>query len=404
MDKPTRKTLLANFVQINKRADVDSRVIDLCAAYARQCLKSGKAVNFYDPEPTLDQLLESAALSAEQKDSLKRFSSRQLELGIDERVIRLCIAYAGNLMLQGAAVIFDGQHLAGKLGYPYQTLAFLSSDKYKCSKGYVSLQIPKRSGGLREIDAPRCRLKTIQRWILDNILAEVSLHDAVHGFRVERSILSNTKPHVGKELVIKLDLKDFFPTITFPRVLGVYLDIGYAYNVALLLTRLTTYKGRLPQGAPTSPALSNLVCRKLDGRLSGIADRMGYTYTRYADDISFSTSSTDVRPDKLIHLALRIVAEEGFECPRGRLCVRRKGTRQLVTGLVVNRKVSVPREERRRLRAVIHNCRTKGLESQNRDNCPYFLERLKGQVGFVMGVDTHQGERLRHDLDGLVQS
>lgn len=402
MNRSSRKTLLADFVQKNKRAGVDSRIIDLCAACARQSLKRNESVDFYEPEPTLDQLRHDKSLTEGQKKKLEKFYSRQLELGIDEEVARICLAYAGNLMLEGAAVLFDSRHFAAKLEYPYRTVNFLSSSQYQSGSGYVTIAIPKRGGGTRRIDAPRSKLKAIQRWILANCVAGVEVHEAAHGFVEGRSIVTNAKQHVGKELVVKMDLRGFFPTITFPRVLGVYLDIGYAYHLALLLTRLTTYDDRLPQGAPTSPALSNLICRNLDKRLAGLSDQLEYTYTRYADDLTFSTCSSEVRPEKIIRIVSQIVADEGFECSPEKTRIQRKGTRQLVTGLVVNEKLSVPREDRRRLRAIIHNSRLKGIESQNRDDCAYFLERLEGQVGFVMGVNEGQGQRLRDQLDALL--
>jgi RNA-directed DNA polymerase len=401
MNRISHGKLLADFVEINLRAGVDPQITDLCAAYVRQCLKRGQKVNFYDPQPTMDQLMNDARLSTEQKIRVKQFYDRQCQLGIDDRVARICAAYAGNLVLQGAAVIFDGHHLAQKLGLPYETLLYLSSNRYQSTVGYTSTKIPKRHGGYREIDAPRSKLKTIQRWLLDHILAEVDLHTSAHGFKRGRSICTNAMPHVGKELLIKMDLKDFFPTVTFPRVLGVYLDIGYVYSVALILTRLSSYKRRLPQGAPTSPALSNLVCRKMDQRLSGLATRMDYSYTRYADDITFSTVAPNAPPDRLIRVACQIIAEEGFVFSQEKLSIRRKGSRQLVTGLIVNEKLSIPREDRKRLRAIIHNIQTQGLESQNRDNCPYFLERLEGYVAFVDGVNRQQGEKFRSEIEKI---
>lgn len=395
---------MANFININSRAGADPRVNDICTAHVRQCLKCDQRIDFYNPVPTIDQLIESTILSTKEKDDIKQFCSKQRQLGTDERVIRICVAYAGNLMLQGATVLFDKQHLAKKMGLSYQTLLFLSSDKYKSTVGYMSVTIPKRGGAYREIDAPRSKLKSCQRWILNHILAKIELHEVVHGFKRQRSIITNAEPHIGKELVIKMDLKDFFPTISFSRVLGVFLDLGYAYAVALVLTRLCTYKRRLPQGAPTSPALANLVCRKLDQRLSGLATRMGYSYTRYADDMTFSTATKEAHPDQIIHIVSKIIAEEGFSFSQEKLSIQRKGSRQLITGLIVNKKLNVPRQDRRRLRAIIHNSQVMGLESQNHDNCPYFFERLEGYVAFITGVNKQQGKNLRVELEKLRQS
>jgi RNA-directed DNA polymerase len=118
--------------------------------------------------------------------------------------------------------------------------------------------------------------------------------------------------------------------------------------------------------------------------------------------MTFSTFSSQACPDRLVRVVKQIVADEGFGLAQQKLCIQRKGARQSVTGLVVNSRVNVAREERRRLRAIIHNCRSEGVESQNRDNCPYFLEQLQGHVAFVMGVNTYQGEQLRRALDELI--
>lgn len=173
--------------------------------------------------------------------------------------------------------------------------------------------IPKKSGGERLISAPMPRLKRAQYWVLDNILARAPLHDAAHGFAPERSILTNARNHVGRDVVINLDLKDFFPTLTYARVKGLFEALGYAEAVAIPLALLctepdvdeVTLDGErhfiadgprlLPQGAPTSPAITNLICRKLDRRLMGLSRTLGFVYSRYADDLTFSGSGEAVK-------------------------------------------------------------------------------------------------------------
>ncbi|HRI49093.1 MAG TPA: reverse transcriptase family protein [Pseudomonadota bacterium] len=175
---------------------------------------------------------------------------------------------------------------------------------------YVEFTIPKASGEPRRITAPRPRLKKLQRKILDELLVKCAPHEAAHGFVRGRSVVSNARPHAGAALVIKMDLRDFFPTIHFRRVAGLFQYYGYETEVAAALASLCTHRpqlpggrplwpGVLPQGAPTSPALANILCRRLDSRLGGLARRAGATYTRYADDLTFSFATEPERPQAL---------------------------------------------------------------------------------------------------------
>jgi hypothetical protein len=240
---------------------------------------------------------------------------------------------------------------------------------------YKTFQIPKRRGGLRTIEAPDDRLKTVQRLILRRLLRGLHAHPAAQGFERGHSIVTNALPHVGKEAVIRLDLVDFFPSITSDRVKAYFRFIGYDDEASDLLTRLCTYKGSLPQGAPTSPRLSNLLNYRLDTRLYALAQRRGLSYTRYADDITISVRAGDLAPlnrtnpktleavhkscprvAEIIHTAKLIIEDEGFRLhTRDKLRVYRRHHRQLVTGLVVNHRPNLPRDTRRRLRAIAHH-------------------------------------------------
>lgn len=243
---------------------------------------------------------------------------------------------------------------------------------------YRHFTIPKRDGSDRTIWAPLPKLMTAQRWILRNIVERLLIHGAAHGFVPGRSILSNAKRHVGAQIVLKMDLKDFFPTITYPRVKGVFRKAGYREQIATLLALLCTEAPRevvedggktiyvstgprcLPQGAPTSPALTNVICLRLDRRLTGIAKSLGWRYTRYADDMTFSLPEKRKKPPnlgQLIGLTKRIAADEGFVVHPEKTRVSRRGGCQTVTGLVVNgtEPPRVPRKLRRQIRAALHN-------------------------------------------------
>jgi len=226
---------------------------------------------------------------------------------------------------------------------------------------YRSFQIPKRSGGRRTILVPDDRLKSLQRRILRRVLARLKSHPAATGFERGHSIVTNALPHVGKDVVIRMDLKDFFGSTSAERVNEYFICIGWSEEAAKLLTRLVTHEGALPQGAPTSPRLSNLVNGRLDARLEGFAQKRGVSYSRYADDIVFSgaASGKEGRINDLIHAAKMIVADEGYVVHvHKKLRISRRHDRQMVTGLMVNEKVNLPREVRRRLRAVEHHLKT----------------------------------------------
>jgi hypothetical protein len=246
---------------------------------------------------------------------------------------------------------------------------------------YREFSIPKRAGGTRKIAAPDDKLKSVQRRILRRLLARLKRHPAAMGFERGRSIVTNARPHADKAVVVRMDLKDFFPATTAKRVRDYFRKIGWSREASELLVKLCTRDGGLPQGAPTSPALSNLVNYRLDARLAGLAKKFGATYTRYADDLTFSFASgkpiarTAISPrtgEKMtlsapsdaaatIHAVIartrHIVGKEGYELHmKKKLHIRRRHQRQVVTGLVVNDgPPRLPRATRRWLRAVEHH-------------------------------------------------
>ncbi len=224
---------------------------------------------------------------------------------------------------------------------------------------YARFSIPKRAGGQREILAPDSDTKALQRRILHRLLARVPIHPACHGFERGRSIVSNATPHVGRPVVLRLDVRDFFATTSTRRVRRLYRVLGWDREAAAILARLTTFSGGLPQGAPTSPRLANLVNVRLDARLAGLASARGAVYTRYADDLTFSFADDD--PESIhdvIRASKRFLRQEGYALHEGRkLRIRRRHERQLVTGLVVNVRPALPRARRRWLRSVEHHLR-----------------------------------------------
>lgn len=225
---------------------------------------------------------------------------------------------------------------------------------------YRRFEIRKRSGGMRVIFAPNDRLKAVQRRIHRRLLRKLPVHDAATGFRRGKNIVDNARPHAGRAVVIKLDIIEFFPSTQPARVYGLFNRCGWGRGASRLLTALCTHDDGLPQGAPTSPPLSNLVNFGLDVQLTELAEMFDARYTRYADDMTFSLPADDRFDEKdLLWNARGILRRRGYTVHhRRKLSIRRRHQRQEVTGLVVNERPNLSRETRRRLRAVRHRVAT----------------------------------------------
>jgi RNA-directed DNA polymerase len=225
---------------------------------------------------------------------------------------------------------------------------------------YRQFSIPKRRGGTRQIIAPSDPLKAIQRRILRRLLNGLPCHPAARGFESGQSIVTNAREHVGQAVIVRMDVKNFFASTRSDRITRYLQAIGWNEEASLLLTRLCTHGGGLPQGAPTSPRLSNLVNFRLDARLAKLGERLGARYTRYADDMTFSFATDDPRAIHVtIRMTKRILGEEEYQIHQHeKLVISRRNSRQRVTGLVVNERVNLPRATRRWLRAIEHRAAT----------------------------------------------
>lgn len=304
----------------------------------------------------------------------------------------------------GLPVWRDEAELADALQVDIATLHHLSIHSAReRSPHYVTFTVPKRSGGERLIMAPKSRLKAVQRRLNALLVDRLPASEYAHGFRSGRSVRSNAEPHIGKSVVLHLDLKDFFPSIHFGRVRGMLIAFGYSYPVAGTLAALMTEAPRqpvsvdgvryfppvgpraCPQGAPTSPGLSNAVVVRMDRRLGGLARRFGFAYTRYADDLTFSGGDIE-SAHALRCLVARIVQSEGFALNRAKTRVMRAGSRQAVTGVVVNAVAGLSRHERRRLRAALHRLRRDGAGPD---------PRLDGKLGYLHMLNPAQAARLK---------
>ena len=278
-------------------------------------------------------------------------------------------------------------------------------------------QAKPKSGRHRLIESPKTLLKFAQRQILRNILSAIPPHDAARGFRAGCSVRDFVEPHCGRELLLRFDLEDFFPSISAARVLRIFLTAGYPETVARALTRLTTRATphsvleertlgwperrrlaapHLPQGAPTSPALANLAAFRLDCRLAGLAAAVGANYTRYADDLLFSGGADFGRQARRVETAIAaILLDEGFRPNFHKTRVMRQGQRQHAAGLVLNDKPNIDRRDFDRLKAILTNCVRHGPASQNRGHHPDFAAHLEGRLAWVRFIHPEKGAKLR---------
>lgn len=254
---------------------------------------------------------------------------------------------------EAAVELKDLRELARRLGLDLAAIQATAIE-------YQQFTIPKASGGTRVISAPSKELKALQHRIINRLLKKLPVHRGVTGFCRGKSIVHNAMAHVNRDVVIKLDIRDFFHSTTRKRLQRYFLDIGWDDQAAALLVRLCTHEGHLPQGAPTSPMLSNLVNYLVDQRLSDLAHCLGASYSRYADDMTFSMNEDDHQSiAQLIRGVKMILKENGYRLHQDRkLQIRRQHDRQMVTGLVVNSsQVNLPRDTRRWLRAVEHRAK-----------------------------------------------
>lgn len=335
-----------NLAALQKQAGVEREVAELIVAHARLCADRGEPVEFYG----------DANAPVPWNYALDKLLSRNPD--VDPRARQFLVAYNRKMHSRRLPTIYTKEHLAARLGVTVKQLDWLAYSKDR----YRTFSIPKANGDARRVDEPVEKLKTVQRWVLRHILSRIPPHRVAQGFRRRRSILTNARKHLLKQVVVRIDLKDFFPSISLAQARRVFIKAGYPYTVANLLGNLSTREGVLPIGAPTSPALANQVCRKLDQRLWMLSYRARFFYTRYADDLVFSSSNRKFA--SLVPFLKQVITEEGFEVNERKVAIARRNGRQTVTGIVVNRRTNLNCERYKWIRAVVHNCQKNGVGAE----------------------------------------
>ncbi len=327
------------------------------------------------------------------------------------------------LSKHGLTPFSSEEELAEAMGITVSELRFLSfSREVSAINHYRKFNIPKKTGGSRTISAPMPRLKSAQHWILESVLNKLELHEAANGFVRKKSIVTNAQPHLQSDVLLNLDLKDFFPSISYPRVKGLFKSLGYSEKFATIFAIICTEpetdeveldgkryfvavsERKLPQGAPTSPAITNLICRKLDARLLGLSKKYDFLYTRYADDLTFSAKGdASKQAHQLLSNIRKILKDEDFVLHPEKLKILRKGNRKEVTGIVVNDKLGVDAKELDRFRALLYQIEKEGtLQGKHWNNARNLLPSIQGYANFVYMVDPIKGLPLKTRVKAIL--
>lgn len=393
---------------LQEAAEVDPALSEVVVSYTRLCADRGVEPEFCLSEEDACEALKNASWF--QKHFLERNQN------LDPRLSALFVNFGKELARRRVPVLYSPEDLAFQLGISMQQLNWLA---YARTGRYTKLEIAKASGKTRVIHAPASKLKTVQRWIAERILLKSRPHKYATAFFPGSSLSANASPHVSRQIVVRMDLKDFFPSIPFKQVRRVFASFGYTHQVSHLLANLCCHEGRLVQGAPSSPALSNLVAKRMDLRITGIKrslmakkpddGRLKFYYSRYADDLIFSSDHEEVLG--ILPFIRQIVREEGFEVNEGKTRIMRSGRQQQVTGLVVNQRINVPAHQYRLVRTVLHDIHSRGIEAamerwqatqgQNMESAFHFRQVLLGKIAFIRSVNPDKASKLLDSLSTM---
>ncbi|EIM8482893.1 RNA-directed DNA polymerase [Serratia marcescens] len=307
--------------------------------------------------------------------------------GVSDEQTDLYIQYITVLLSSEVPIIFEKQHLSHLIGIDESILdKMVSSSK----NFYREFNIRKKKGGERKIVSPYPSLLMCQKWIYKNILLKDKPHEACHGFTPSKSIITNASIHLDKACLLKMDLKDFFPSIPINWVINYFRKLGYSNNISFYLASLCCYEKKLAQGASTSPYLSNLLLKGLDNRLSNLSKKYQLSYSRYADDLCFSGKYI---PNKIIGVITNIIANYGLQVNSDKTSLLIKANKKIITGIsVTGQKPSLPREYKRKLKNELHFIKKYGYLShisQQKIKDPNYLLSILGRVSFWLQVEPH---------------
>lgn len=262
-------------------------------------------------------------------------------------------------------------------------------------KHYEYMEIPKKDGSKRILYMPDSLLKYIEKNILRHVLYGMHISSYAKAYYKNVGIIENTKPHIHKQMILKLDIKDFFHHITFKMVKEkIFREEYFPESISILLTVLCCYQGTIPQGAPTSPMISNIILKSFDETVGKWCQKRNIIYTRYCDDMTFS--GVFIKED-IIEFIKKELSVLGFQLNNKKIKLLFPNNRQIITGIVVNEKLNTARKYRKNIRKEIYYCRKYGIESHLNFNHidiekQEYLNSLKGKVLFVLHVDKKNQE------------
>jgi len=308
-----------------------------------------------------------------------------IERGLDEKYSRPYLVYIKKMLSNGLPIIFETEHLSLLLG---RSASYLNSVAFSPSSHYRQFKLKKRSGGFRTIDVPYPALLECQYWIYRNILSVVPLNYCAHGFVPKKSIITNAKVHLGQNVLLKLDIEDFFPSISKDRVIGVFNFLGYPPKVSYFLASLCCLNECVPQGAPTSPTLSNIISYNLDKRILAFSKNFELKYTRYADDLAISGKNL---PTKYIDYLRVIVEDEGFKINVSKTQLFTRQSKRILTGVSIGSgKLKAPKEYKRVLFQELFYIKKFGLNShisKMKIRNPNYIQSLVGKLNYILSIE-----------------
>ncbi len=336
--------------------------------------------------------------------------------GRSQKFIEDTLNYADKLILQGLPVIFSLNHFAQIIGIDILELKRTLENRGHYYSYYL---IKKKKGGYRRIIAPHKNIKYLQDWLKLNILDKLETHSAAKGFIKNKSIYDNAKVHLNADTILNVDLNNFFESISEKRVYGLFRHFGYHPNLAVHFAKICTVKmpeekfenldeftqshfqeyfniehSVLVQGAPTSPTLSNLACLKLDNRLNKLSNKAGINYSRYADDMTFSGEMSNLPK---LSLLKKIIEDENFKINWRKVGKFKQGQKQLVTGLLINKSVRIPKKFKRDVLRHLHFCEKFGPKAHFDKVKPgklYRKEWLMGKILFINSIEPEVAKNM----------
>ena len=306
------------------------------------------------------------------------------------------IKYAKNLWDHNLPVIYTQEHLCALLGYDSKYVYAVSNSPVKF---YHCYSIPKKNGGKRKISEPLPNLKDIQRWILDYILYSFEVSPYAKAYIKGKSIKDNVRFHRRQKKVLSLDIKDFYDHLTDWMVYQLFLSAGYSEAVGMMLTNLCCLEGSLPQGAPTSAALSNILMRSFDYKVGEFCKKSKIRFTRYADDMTFSGDFNEL---KIISFVKKNLKELQLSINEKKTRVRKQGQQQEVTGIVVNYKPQLAKNIRKNIRKEMYYINKYGLQSHLsyiQEEHSKYLEHLYGVINYALFINPNDAEMRKYKAD-----